>query len=132
MPTKKLLERSAPAIAILLTILVAVASLVSFKSTGQLLDFHFKNQDKLGHFIAYFMLATSWFFSAPRFRLRTFTVIWAIILYGIILEGLQEILTTNRTADIMDVLANSAGVFLAALLFTRLGKLQPIKKNLSN
>jgi VanZ family protein len=36
------------------------------------------------------------------------------VAFGIIIEVLQEILTETRSADLLDVLANSLGVLIAA------------------
>lgn len=45
-------------------------------------------------------------------------IIGLIIIYGIIIEVIQEKCTQNREADILDVVANSLGVFLAYFGFS--------------
>lgn len=120
---KNLLERNALWLAITATVAVAILSLgvVPKINTG----LNLKSGDKYLHFIAYFTLCFLWYFALKEklhryvFRLA---VPLLLIVYGIILEGLQSGLTTYRTGDFYDALANSAGVLLAMLLFNRLLK----------
>ncbi len=84
-----------------------------------------KSGDKYLHFIAYFGLSTLWYF-ALRDRIQkkvfNFFVSLALILYGIILEVLQSGLTTYRTGDLYDALANTTGVLVGLVLFKRIIK----------
>ena len=118
---KNLLERNALWLAILATLGVAVLSLGAVPKIN--IGLNLKSSDKYLHFIAYFTLCILWFF-ALRNRLHRYVFRVAIplglILYGIILEGLQGGLTTYRTADIYDAIANSAGVLGAMILFNKL------------
>ena len=56
---------------------------------------------------------------SKKFSLSKHKLIIAAILivFGIILEGLQEVLTSKRTADIYDMGANTLGVLAATLTF---------------
>ena len=118
---KNLLERNALWLAILATLGVAVLSLGAVPKIN--IGLNLKSSDKYLHFIAYFTLCILWFF-ALRDRLHRYVfrvaVPLGLILYGIILEGLQGGLTTYRTADIYDAIANSAGVLGAMFLFNKL------------
>lgn len=49
------------------------------------------------------------------------------ILFGIIVECLQDITTRFRTADIKDIIANSLGVLAASVLVKLIGQVQ-VKK----
>lgn len=110
---KRLLERNAFAIAIFLTFFITFISLVSLKGMPQI---KLENSDKIGHSIAYFFLSLSWIY-ALRKRFNNILIITLLISYGIIIEILQEVLTTHRQGDFSDVLANSVGVILAYLLY---------------
>jgi len=112
-PIKRLLERNAFAIAILLTLFITFISLVSLKGMPQI---KLENSDKIGHSIAYFLLSLSWFFALKK-RFNNNLIITFLISYGIIIEVLQEVLTTHRQGDFSDVLANSIGIILAYLLY---------------
>lgn len=122
MPIKKLLERNALFIAIIFTILVALVSLVSLKDV-HLIKTH--NSDKFGHFLVYFILGLCWLNvvnKRPHKIIINYIIIITLISYGIILEVLQDILTTYRQADLYDIVANSAGVIFAVILFNKMKK----------
>ena len=68
-----------------------------------------ENSDKGEHFLAYFILAGS---AVQLFR-RGRPLLWVgvgLVLMGIGIEFAQGALTSNRTADPMDALANTIGV----------------------
>lgn len=120
---KSLLERNAIWLAILATLGVAVLSLGAVPKLNIGLDL--KSSDKYLHFIAYFTLCLLWYFALKdRLHRYVFRILIPVglILYGIILEGLQGGLTTYRTADMYDAVANTAGVLVAMFLFNRLLK----------
>ena len=120
---KKLLEHNALILAILATIIIGVLSLSAVPKLN--LELGIKSGDKYLHFIAYFGLSTIWYF-ALRNRVQkkvfNFFVPLGLIFYGIILELLQSGITTYRTGDIYDALANTAGVIVGLVLFKRIIK----------
>jgi len=120
---KKLLERNALILAIMATIIIGVLSLSAVPKLN--LELGIKSGDKYLHFIAYFGLSIIWYFALRnRIQKRAFNffVPLALIFYGIILEGLQSGITTYRTGDIYDALANTAGVIVGLVLFKRIIK----------
>jgi VanZ family protein len=122
MPIKKLLERNALFIAILITVLIAIISLISLKGVHLLKT---QNSDKYGHFLTYFILGLSWLKAIKNpFRKNSinYIIIFLIICYGIILEVLQDVLTTYRQADLLDIIANSTGVIFALILYNLMKK----------
>ena len=122
MPIKKLLERNALFIAILITVLIAIISLISLKGVHLLKT---QNSDKYGHFLTYFILGLSWLNAIKNPLHKNFInyiIIFLIICYGIILEVLQDVLTTYRQADLLDIIANSAGVIFALILYNLMKK----------
>ena len=122
MPIKKLLERNAYKIAILITIFVTISSVVSLKGISPL-SIKISHFDKIVHAILYFILALSWFFATQNdFKKKNFKVILILLLisFGIIIEAIQGGLTTYRQADFYDILANSLGVLVAAIFFKKL------------
>jgi VanZ family protein len=117
---KKLLERNALFLAILATLILGVLSLSAVPKLN--LGLNIKSGDKYLHFTAYFCLSLLWYFALKDRigkKVFKFFVPLALIVYGIILEGLQSGLTTYRTGDIYDAMANTAGVIVALLLFKR-------------
>ena len=119
MRIKNLLQANAYLIAISLTLFIAYLSLGSFSEINMPID----NSDKYFHSIAYFFLALSWFFAVEKshsiFKYKI-VVVFFVLIFGIIIEILQSSLTTYRTADYQDILANSFGILIAMALFNRL------------
>lgn len=120
---KKLLEHNALILAIMATIIIGVLSLSAVPKLN--LELGIKSGDKYLHFIAYFGLSTLWYFALRnriQKRVFNFFVPLALIFYGIILELLQSGITTYRTGDIYDAVANTAGVVIGLVLFNRIIK----------
>jgi len=117
---KNLLEHKAIYVAIFFTIIITIASLISLNG----IDLSsVRYEDKYLHIISFFFLTLSWLFVIKnkfnKFSLRILIFI-AITLYGIIIELLQQDLTTYRHADIFDVLADITGILIAIAIFSRL------------
>ena len=122
MPIKKLLERNAYAIAILITIFVTISSLISLQGISTF-SIKVSNFDKIAHAISYFILTLSWFFATQNdFNKKSHKIILILLLigFGIIIEALQGGMTTYRQADFYDILANSFGILVAAIFFKKL------------
>ncbi len=84
----------------------------------------FDPTDKMLHAGAYLFLAILWklylLFKNSDFQRYTSNLMWvafASFLFGMLIEVLQGTLTSYRTPDWWDVLANSTGVVLAVLFF---------------
>lgn len=105
----------------------AVVTYTLFLTAGSLINLNDlpqppSNFDKVVHVGGYFGLALLWMlwelFRKP-FRDKTIVikrllvVSFMVIIYGIFIEFLQGILTTYRTADGWDIVANTLGVLLA-------------------
>lgn len=133
---KSLLE---PKYTLILAIFCTVAILVSSLMNPEKLPIKdFNQSDKLLHFSAYFVLTITWYlyyFSRKEWSwvfLKPIVVICLpIIAFGIFIEVLQGTLTTYRTIDSLDALANSIGVSLAFILIVSFKeKLKKVKSQL--
>jgi len=89
------------------------------RSPGRL--YFFAHQDKLGHFLAYLVLA--WLaaraFSAYSSR-RSFLLLFAFLYAGFTgatLEVLQPLLTSTRQRELLDLVANLLGALSGCALF---------------
>ncbi len=97
-----------------------------------------EGSDKIGHLLAYFVFAIVWFlfffFSKRQSRKFTTSFIWAALFgfaYGILMEILQATLTSYRSPDWKDVIANTSGIVLAVFLLIILkNKIVTYKTNL--
>ena len=82
--------------------------------------------DKLAHVVISFGLVGIWlrFFYTKERKMMSISTIYAVfglcLLYGIIIEVLQHVLTTYRQADTFDVVANIIGLLLGVGLFRKI------------
>ncbi|APA00927.1 VanZ family protein [Flavobacterium commune] len=84
--------------------------------------------DKYIHAFFYFVFSLLWFYAlqfyfkkVSRKKLFVVVVLMAFV-FGIAIELFQTFLTTSRSGDVIDVVANTAGSLLAILLIRFLGK----------
>ena len=121
MLTKNLLvpKKTILSLAIGWTLLIAVLCLVSFRKLPSL---GVSGGDKYVHVIFHFVFVLFWgFYSKISLNeiviSRILKLVVVSVLYGSLIEILQETVTTTRQADIKDVFANFAGAILAFLVF---------------
>lgn len=108
--------RSSLFIAVLLSVVIAIMSLIS---TTSLPTKHFIVSDKILHGFAYFMLMWSWllvFRKDESIKLK-FALWFILLVFGIILELFQGNMMQHRSADWKDVIANAAGLVLGLITF---------------
>jgi VanZ family protein len=105
-------------LAISWTVIVTVLSLITISSDiGS--SINFENKDKYVHFTFYFVFVVLWFLYAKRKNISfktKFIVLFSAIGYGVLMEICQGVFTKTRTADILDVVANSLGAISGLLL----------------
>jgi VanZ family protein len=114
---KSLLENNAIYIAVFFTISILFGSLV--KPEFIVVE-SISVSDKTHHFIAYFLLMLSWlyaFFKKEKFQENVKYLILGCFIFGIIIEILQGVITSYRTASYLDIIANTLGVLLATVIF---------------
>jgi hypothetical protein len=95
---------------------------LSLANLGKIDIINISASDKVYHAGAYFVLALLWFLF---FYLKkqsfsnsvNFLIIGSLILFGIIIEVLQYSLTTYRTLDWWDVMANTVGIISAYISY---------------
>ena len=109
---KHLSERNFLWLAITWTVFITVASLVSFSSVPKV---KIIGNDKIVHFLFYLIFVILWGLTKKQsyFKIKyDLLIVLIAIVYGIIIEVLQGVLTVTRQADFYDALANSLGAFL--------------------
>ncbi len=103
--------------AVIWTVLITILSLITVE--GMKSDIALAHKDKIVHFVFYFIFVLFWFSvkkTGSNLKKISRTVfLWAVG-YGMLMELLQNLLTDNRTADVLDVLANTLGALVALLL----------------
>ncbi|MDG1804691.1 VanZ family protein [Flavicella sp.] len=117
---KNLYKANAVSIAVSLTAIVAYLSLSKISSITPVIKID--NVDKYQHSLAYFGLTLSWLFAAQKIKTKPsfkFWMVFFVFLFGVLMEILQQELTTYRTADFFDVLANTSGIIIAYVFFQK-------------
>ena len=113
--------KSLLSICIVFSILATIAFLIPLRGAPTL-NIKFP-LDKLIHGIIYLSLSFLWISYLNRTKnYKTsgspiFIILLLCLFYGIIIEALQELFIPLRKADIFDILANTIGSFLGALLY---------------
>ncbi|MDT0554005.1 VanZ family protein [Urechidicola vernalis] len=116
MHIKQLLERNRYAIAASFTLLIIYLSLAPTSNAIDVIDV----SDKTLHTFAYFVLALSWIFaikSSHAFLKQKMSIGFFVLVLSILLELLQGSLTDYRTADYLDIVANTIGIIIAIVSF---------------
>ena len=116
-PIKSLLEDNVIYIAIFFTISITIGSLVK---SDFIVVKSISVSDKTYHLIAYFLLMLSWlyvFCKKETLQRNVKYIILGCIIFGIIIEILQGVITSYRTASYLDIVANTIGVLLAVVIF---------------
>jgi len=118
---KNWLQDKAVYIAVIITVTIVFLSLLN-PSSIPTPSIHVS--DKIMHTFAYFSLMLSWkFVFNKRRELRISIIIFFLLfLFGIVLELLQASLTTYRTADWRDVIANTIGLLMGLFMYPILYK----------
>jgi VanZ family protein len=113
------LKKTIYGLAIGWTTLIAILCLVKFEKLPSL---GVSGADKYVHFTFHFIFTLLWgsylWLQQMPWKLNQIgKVVCMSLLYGILIEFLQETCTASRHADIFDVLANFSGAILAFLIF---------------
>ena len=124
-----MLKKSAIVLAVLYTVALTAACLMSLKDMPKV---DVSNGDKIFHFGAYAAFTVLWYaafifnFKLGKMKALLYATVFAVV-FGIVIELLQDTMTDYRAMDIYDVVANSLGALLTALILWRINKLQ-VKK----
>ncbi|MGB3605595.1 VanZ family protein [Psychroserpens sp.] len=108
------LKKLALPLVVVYVIALTVASLMRLTDVP---SFGSSFDDKIYHLVAYFMFTLLVFnyLSSKHIKKAILVSVVLTICYGIIIEVLQYALTTHRSFDGFDVIANSLGAMLAAI-----------------
>lgn len=117
---------------LLIAVLILYGSLSSSNTLNQVSIFHFQNMDKVFHFTLYFILSISFLSALHRKSVlskqeQILINLIFVISYGLILEVCQYYFTSDRSAELLDALANTLGCIFGTLLFFRIRRFYFIK-----
>jgi VanZ family protein len=115
-------------------VLLTLLSLFSLKSLPKL-EVQFTFGDKLVHAVFYFILTILHYLyqklENKKYTDRTalYIVVSFSFIYGMVIEGLQYMLPYKRSADWLDVVANTVGILLAIWVIPHVvRKIKALKK----
>jgi VanZ family protein len=102
----------------ILVVYAVALTIGSLANVGDLPSMGSSFDDKIIHFIAYFFFTVFVFNYCKELEVKHMIVVSAtcVIIYGIIIEVLQQVMTSYRTLDIYDALANTLGVVFATVI----------------
>ena len=110
---KNLLKDKLKTIAILITLGIAILSLIKLgKSSIQI-----NHLDKVKHAFAYFTLSFVWLIAFKATKTNRYLIVFCCFFYGIIIEALQVTITSHRSGEILDVIANTTGILIAFIIY---------------
>ena len=112
-------------VALIWTIIIAVLCL---EPTSNLPSIKVVGIDKIVHISFHFIFTLLWFlFFFANDKSKNITncgkkAFFLSVLYGIFIEIAQQIFTTTRQADVLDVIANTTGAILAIVFISLLNR----------
>ena len=96
---------------------IAYGSLTSGEDSSVLKIFNIGISDKLIHGLSYFLLSISIFYPILLLKYnidaKMFLVLLMLFSYGVIMEMMQYFLINERSGELLDVIANTAGIVVA-------------------
>lgn len=112
---------------ILIAIIIIYGSLTSGDNLNKISLFHFRNSDKIIHFILYFALSLTLRFSFIRNtkmhkKNQIILTLIFVISFGLIMEVFQYYFTSNRSAELLDALTNTLGCICGVIILPFLQK----------
>ncbi len=111
---KNLLKDKLTIIAILITLGIAIVSLLKLGKP----PIQINHIDKVEHALAYFVLTLVWLLALRKTTISKYVIVFCCFFYGIIIEALQVTTTSHRSGEILDVIANTMGILIAFIIYT--------------
>jgi len=111
-------------LSIIVALVILYLSLADSQSFDKVRFFNIPYFDKIAHFLMYFGLMSVIVFehrNAINERIQLSLVALIPFTYGILMEILQLTIAANRSGSVFDVIANAAGIIIAALLWLSIG-----------
>lgn len=117
-------------IAIIWNILILIFCLINLSNINQVQTIKIPNLDKVVHFIFYTTSSFLWSWAllnknASAYKLNLTLIVFGLILFGLIVEFLQDILPTQRSFEWLDVLCNTLGVLFGTTFYLIYTKFKP-------
>ena len=111
---KNLLKDNIKRIAILITVSIAILSLIKIDIQQPQIN----NLDKYEHAFAYFVLSFVWLLAFKKSKINKLTIVFCCFFFGIIIEALQVTMTSYRSGEYLDIVANTTGILIAYITYS--------------
>ena len=111
---KNLLKDNIKRIAILITVSIAILSLIKIDIQQPQIN----NLDKYEHAFAYFVLSFVWLLAFKKSKINKLTIVICCFFFGIIIEALQVTMTSYRFWEYLDIVANTTGILIAYITYS--------------
>lgn len=117
-------------IAILWNLLILVFCLINLSNINEVQKIKIPNLDKVVHFLFYTTSSFLWSWAllnkkASAYKLNLALMVFGLILFGLLVEFLQDLLPTQRSFEWLDVLCNTLGVLFGTTVYLIYTKLKP-------
>ncbi|HLV45643.1 MAG TPA: VanZ family protein [Flavobacterium sp.] len=124
MPNRKTL------LAICWNVMILIFCLINLSNINSVQKIAFPHIDKIVHFVFYTTASFLWLWalSARKKKLFPFAiklVVVGLILFGLMVEILQDVFPTKRSFEWLDVLCNTAGVITGTGIYLIYQKIKP-------
>ncbi|WP_277632193.1 VanZ family protein [Avrilella dinanensis] len=117
-------------LAVLWNVLILIFCLINLSNIDSVQKISFPHIDKIVHFVFYTTASFLWLWalSARKKKLSGLIIILIVaglILFGLMVEILQDVFPTRRSFEWLDVLCNTAGVITGTGIYLIYRKLKP-------
>ena len=122
--------RNKKLIAISWNVLILIFCLINLSNINEVQKIRIPNIDKVVHFIFYTTSSFLWSWAllnkkTTTFKLNLTLIVFGLILFGLMVEFLQDILPTKRSFEWLDVLCNTLGVLFGTTIYLIYTKFKP-------
>ena len=95
--------------------------LLCLEPASDLPKIEINNVDKLAHFTFHFVFIILWYLyfksATNKINYQTSVILFLVsLVFGIGIEWSQQVLTTSRKGDVLDVISNISGAFTALVI----------------
>lgn len=117
-------------LAVLWNVVILVFCLINLSNINEVQKISIPNIDKIVHFIFYTTSSFLWSWAllkqnASNYKLNLLLIILGLILFGLLIEFLQDVLPTKRSFEWLDVACNTLGVLFGTTSYLVYTKFKP-------
>lgn len=117
-------------IAIIWNVIILIMCLVNLSNINEVKKISIPNLDKVVHFMFYTTSAFLWCWAllnkkTKTHKLNLILIVLSLVLFGLVIEFLQDVMPNQRSFEWLDVLCNTLGVLFGTALYLIYAKFKP-------